>query len=80
MSGYSPGKGVERPKATGPPCPGCGKPGHGEEGCWKLHPELTPANLRKKAQGVEGEETDLGVISLCVVEIVLPKKQSITKN
>ena len=59
MTGYSPGKGGERPKAPEPPCPSCGKHGHGKEGCWKLHPELTPAKFRKKVQGVEGEETDL---------------------
>ena len=59
MTGYSPSKGGGRPKASGPPCPSCGKHGHGKEGCWKLYPELTPAKYRKKVQGVEGEETDL---------------------
>ena len=43
MTGYNPGKGGQgRAKPPGPPCPHCGKNGHGKEGCWKLHPELTP--------------------------------------
>ena len=31
-----------------PRCGGCGKFGHGEDRCWQLHPELTPAWFHKK--------------------------------
>ena len=68
MGAYS-GKGGS---PSGPACPECGKPGHSRDKCWKLHPELTPAKFRKKVQGVEGEEDQLGVIEICSVEPLDP--------
>ena len=54
MSSYG-GKGGS-PTSSGPPCPGCEKPGRAKEKWWKLHPDLAPPRLRKKVQGVEEEE------------------------
>ena len=68
MGAYS-GKGGS---PSGPVCPECGKPGHSRDKCWKLHPELIPAKFRKKVQGVEGEEDQLGVIEICSVEPLDP--------
>lgn len=48
-------KGVGKGKAR-PPCPGCGKLGHGPDNCWTLHPEL----WRKGANSVEAEVVTLG--------------------
>ena len=32
----------ESKSADRPMCKGCGKPGHTEDKCWSLHPELKP--------------------------------------
>ena len=53
MSTYGGKGGANSP---GPQCPGCGKPGHAKEKCWKLHPELAPSRTKKKVQGVEEDE------------------------
>ena len=51
-------------------CPGCNKPGHTSDKCWKLHPELVPPKFKKKVQGVEDEEIKpLGMITLSSIEL-----------
>ena len=47
-------------------CKQCGENGHTSERCWELHPELKRV---KKVQGVEGEEEELNLIDLGVLEI-----------
>ena len=68
MGAYS-GKGGVNP--PGPACPGCGKSGHAKEKCWKLHPELAPARIQRKVQGVEDDE-EIGGIQICSVEPLDP--------
>jgi hypothetical protein len=38
-------------------CGGCGKPGHTEESCWKLHPEKMPRALKNKFQSKTDNNT-----------------------
>lgn len=55
------GQGDELADPRMPRCGACGKFGHGEDRCWQLHPELTPAwfqrqPLKQKKAKAKGRE------------------------